>query len=845
MFHAVTDLERERLKALHDLRVLDTPPEKEFDEIARLASRVLGMPRAAISLIDGKRQWYKARIGIEAEEARREDSFCTHTVAQGSFLEVVDATADPRFENGRYVAGAPGIRYYAGAPLITVAGHCLGALCIFDTQARPPLSPSQRDILEDLARLAVERIETRTLRLESQIAARVIDTTSDAVLAVGHDGVLTAWNRAAERMFGYPAEHAIGRGLELILPAGPSAEAHYMGFARSVLGADPTLIGKTVELTARRAGDEEFPIELSLARWAGTSPEEDGGFAAIIRDISPRRALEAERDHARRFLRTVVDHLPAMLFVKDSISREYLLWNNAAEALFGRPAADIVGQVDTKLFPAGAAYRDRDSSALASGSIETYESAFERPDGRAVTVVTKRLIVDAPEPGRKYIVGLVEDVTDLRRSQDRVSRLALYDPLTGLFNRTSFTDRLEALIAERRSLAILTIDLDRFKAVNDQFGHLTGDMLLVEVGNRLRHLLGSDDMVARIGGDEFAVIAVLGAQRAARARGLSEAIADALARPYAIGGFAAHSGASIGIVLSPEDGSTVDGLRQAGDLALRAAKALGRGGVCFFNAEMDLAVKDRRVLESDLRIAVRNGDIHVHYQPVVAADTGKVASFEALARWTHPVRGAIGPDIFIGIAEESGLVAELGARVLAIACHDAAAWPEHLRIAVNLSPMQFESHDLVDTIARALTASGLAANRLQLEVTEGLVIRDVDNSFRILAELRALGVQILMDDFGIGYSSLSYFERFPFDKVKIDRSFVTKMATVPAARAIIEAVVGLGRTLGMGIVAEGVETEAQRDALTAIGCTHLQGYLFGRPQPVEAYGDMLTPDGVD
>ena len=452
---------------------------------------------------------------------------------------------------------------------------------------------------------------------------------------------------------------------------------------------------------------------------------------------------------------------------------------------------------------------------------------------------TKRIVLDAPEPGSKYILGLTEDVTDLRQTEARVLHLAHYDSLTGLFNRTSFVDRLDQLVDEGAAFAVLTIDLDRFKAVNDQFGHLTGDRLLIEVGNRLRRLVAPEDVVARIGGDEFAVI-VVDEAAASRAGQVANAVVASLSEPYAIDRFVAHSGASIGIVVSPEDGETVEALRQAADLALYRAKALGRGTISFFSADLDEAAADRRSLEADLRKAIDCRSIDVAYQPVISTMTGQISSFEALARWTHPERGPIGPDVFIAIAEECGLVGELGAQVLETACATAATWREEIRIAVNLSPVQFEDPGLVGKISDVLARTGLAANRLQLEVTEGLVIRDVDNTFRVLAELRALGIQILMDDFGVGYSSLSYFERFPFDKVKIDRSFVDKLSTSLAARAVIEAVVGLGKALGMGIVAEGVETSEQMRLLTELGCTHLQGYLFSAPQSAEAFSQVLA-----
>ncbi len=315
---------------------------------------------------------------------------------------------------------------------------------------------------------------------------------------------------------------------------------------------------------------------------------------------------------------------------------------------------------------------------------------------------------------------------------------------------------------------------------------------------------------------------------------MASALIDSIVEPYEIDRIVAHICASVGIAISPRDGGTVDELRQAADLALRQAKATGRGTVSFFNPDLEKAALDRRTLEAELRKAIASQEITVAYQPVLSTVTGQISSCEALARWTHPDGEQIPPDVFISIAEESGLISELGAQVLEIACATATTWAEDIRVAVNLSPMQFEKAGLVDQISDILERTGLEPNRLQLEVTEGLVIRDVDRTFRVLAELRALGIQILMDDFGTGYSALSYLERFPFDKVKIDRSFTQKVSSSPAAKAVIEAVVSLCKALGMGIVAEGVETQEQMELLSELGCTHLQGYYFSKPQPADA-----------
>ena len=342
--------EQERLRALASYGIVDSAPEREFDEITRLAALVLDVPSAAISLIDERRQWFKARTGIDFSETPREQAFCAHAVEAREFLEVVDATADARFADNPLVTCEGGIRFYAGAPMIVEGGQCLGTLCVFDATVRPPLSARQRQALEDLAQLAVERIEKRRNRIAGEIAANVVTATSDAVLAVGHEGRITFWNPGAEQMFGYPASRAIGQPLDLILPKGEMGAAHHRGFARAIAGGKTSLIGTTVDLHARRASNEEFPIELSLARWNGEGRDGDGGFAAIIRDITDRKTLEQDRASARTFLDTIIEQLPAMLFVKDSVTRRYLLLNKAGEEVIGRAASEVIGRTDRELF---------------------------------------------------------------------------------------------------------------------------------------------------------------------------------------------------------------------------------------------------------------------------------------------------------------------------------------------------------------------------------------------------------------------------------------------------------------------------------------------------------------
>jgi diguanylate cyclase (GGDEF)-like protein len=415
----------------------------------------------------------------------------------------------------------------------------------------------------------------------------------------------------------------------------------------------------------------------------------------------------------------------------------------------------------------------------------------------------------------------------------------MHDPLTDLPNRLAFGERLaEVLTAAARNhtgFALLCVDLDRFKEVNDLFGHGVGDQLLCEVGRRLTEAAGGA-YLARLGGDEFTVIAE-GPQPTAAAA-LAERLQSSIAEDIAIDGHSLRIGLSIGVAIYPQDGADAATLLVNADAALYRAKSEGRGAIRFFEADMDRKLRERRSLQRDLRIAVERNELSVHYQPQ-ASVTGEIIGFEALCRWQHHTRGMVPPSEFIPLAEESSLIITIGELVLAAACSEAATWSRPLQIAVNLSPLQFRYGDLPSMVRAVLQRTGLAPRRLELEVTEGILVHDFDRAVTILRRLKSLGVRIAMDDFGTGYSSLSYLHAFPFDKIKIDRSFVANLDRGAHSAAIIRAVVGLGRGLNLPVLVEGVETQDQLAFLSREGCSEVQGYLLGRPAPIAAYASFL------
>ncbi|MCW6512913.1 putative bifunctional diguanylate cyclase/phosphodiesterase [Lichenifustis flavocetrariae] len=426
--------------------------------------------------------------------------------------------------------------------------------------------------------------------------------------------------------------------------------------------------------------------------------------------------------------------------------------------------------------------------------------------------------------------------TELASSKEEANRLALHDTLTGLPNRAFLATHLAKALtqAEERDsmVAVLCLDLDRFKQVNDTLGHPTGDALLRAVADRLRTCLGESDIAARLGGDEFAIVqSRLG--RVEEAGTLAQRVVDTLSKPYVILGHQIMIGASVGIALAPIDTNDAGELLKMADIALYRAKSDGRGLFRVFERGMDTKLQARRALELDLRAAIELQQFELHYQPLVDVVSGQISGLEALIRWRHPERGMIGPDEFIPLAEETGLIVPIGAWVLHQACTDASAWPGDVKIAVNVSPAQFKGPELVTAVLDALILSGLHPPRLELEITETALLSDASGTVAVLHELRAKGVRIAMDDFGTGYSSLGYLRSFPFDKIKIDRCFVREIETSADCKAIVRAVTSLGVSLGISTTAEGVETSAQLEHVRAEGCDQVQGYLFSRPVPAK------------
>ncbi|MGZ5872101.1 MAG: bifunctional diguanylate cyclase/phosphodiesterase [Bradyrhizobium sp.] len=575
-------------------------------------------------------------------------------------------------------------------------------------------------------------------------------------------------------------------------------------------------------------------------------PLAQGGWVATMEDITERRNLEQERDRNNAFLLQIIDHIPSQITVKDARDRRYLLANQVAEVQFGLPRAEIVGKTAFDVFPKASAdiiAADDDKTLQSEGVLFLDERPWESQGLGKRFITSKRIGIKDQTGEARYIINVVDDVTDRRRADEKIAHLAHYDPLTDLPNRVLFREQVERELKRTSrgdQFALLYIDIDEFKGINDSLGHHVGDELLKVVAARLRSCIRETDLVARLGGDEFAVIQT-DVGSADDVVEFVTRIRDAIRQPYHCLGHQLSSDASIGIALAPQDGTDLDQLIKNADLAMYGAKADGRRTHRFFEPAMDASAKARLALQQDLRQALVEGGFEIHYQPVVDLRDDEVTGCEALLRWRHPERGMVSPAEFIPVAEDTGLIVELGEWVLKTACAEAANWPDHIRLAVNVSPVQLKCQTLALKVASALAASGFPAGRLELEITEAVLIRDDETALAILHQLRAIGVRIALDDFGTGYSSLSYLKRFPFDKIKIDRCFVSDIAEIDGSAAIVQAVVNIAAVRNIMTTAEGVETQQQKERLRVLGCTEMQGYLFSAAKPGPEVRRLFDP----
>jgi len=689
-----------------------------------------------------------------------------------------------------------------------------------------------------------QRKLSRQLASTKQFLESVLDNVPVCVAAKSiEDGRYIFANRAFERFSRFSRDNILGKRADEIFQTETAAR---------IEAADQAALNSPEgqfrnEFEVQRGSQKRV---LASTRVVARDDKKQPEFLiALFDDVTDRKSLSQELEDTKKFLELVVDNIPVSLIVERVSDGRYLLANRSAETILNRrredatglTAADIFNPREAKLIIA------RDEAAIKKRGLLTEEHPISTKDGLRL-FLTRRMTVldDAGEP--QYLIKTHEDVTDRRQTESRMAHMAYHDGLTDLPNRAAFLQALaqmiEACEGTDEEFAVLSVDLDGLKEINDVFGHAVGDKLLIEVSRRIQ-TSARGGVVARLSGDEFGLI--IDGKQPDAGKALAEQLAQALANEFPIDGKSVRIGVTTGISVFPHNGADAASLLANAGAALFRAKAKSRGSISVYEPEMDQQIRDRRVLHQDLSLAIKNGELSLHYQPQAMSRqtvaSSEVIGFEALARWLHPVRGFVPPGDFIPLAEESGLIVEMGEWILREACREAASWSMPLQIAVNLSPAQFMHGDLVGLVHSILLETGLAPGRLELEITEGVLIEDFDRGLALLRRLKALGVRISMDDFGSGYSSLSYLQAFPFDKIKIDRAFVMNLGRNPQSAAIVRAVIGLGHGLEMSIVAEGVETQEQLGFLADEGCDAVQGYFLGKPAPIGQYAALVGRGG--
>ncbi|MEJ4045847.1 EAL domain-containing protein [Erwinia sp. SLM-02] len=667
-----------------------------------------------------------------------------------------------------------------------------------------------------------------------------------AIYMLKPDGTVANWNTGAQRAKGYMPDEIIGKNFSCFY----SDQDQKKGLPQHGLGiARDTGRYESKGWRYRKDGSAFWAhVVIDAIR---TDSGELLGFAKITRDCTELREYEEQMREARElaerhsekmaalstFLDTIVTNIPSSVIVEDVVTREILLINGKAQQLLGGVQEDFVGKKLSQCMTLemGEYFMQLSDAAQRKGGMHRSERLLDS-HGRDRIINATASIIRGNDATHNYVLLIADDVTDQRAADARIHHMAHHDNLTSLPNRVLFSQRLnDALRAdreERKITATLCLDLDNFKNVNDALGHQVGDDLLRTVAVRLRSVLREQDTLARTGGDEFSIV-LPGLKQAEEAEIVASRLIETIRPPFNVDGHNLSVGLSIGIAIAERGISTPEHLLRCADMALYEAKRNGRNRFEYFTEQMGELAAKRRMIENDLREAISCRQLRLYYQPITNNQHQHIIGYEALMRWHHPEKGMIMPMDFIPIAEETGLIHSLGAYALHEACREAASWPDGQSVAVNLSPMQFKNSALVSVVEAALKESGLAPNRLEVEITESVLLDNTSVNIDILQKLKALGVRIALDDFGTGYSSLSYLRSFPFDKIKIDKSFINDMKDSREALAIIRAITGMSRSLDIQITAEGVESNEQFERLKEEGCTLFQGYYFGRPQPSE------------
>jgi diguanylate cyclase (GGDEF)-like protein/PAS domain S-box-containing protein len=876
--------EKKRLEVLYRYQLLDTLPESQFDEITQLAALICATPIATITLVDKDRQWFLSRIGITATETARAISFCAHAIRHDTLLIIPDTQQAPEFRDNPLVSGPPHLRFYAGAPLIAEDGLALGTLAVMDTVPRF-LSAQQQDALMTLSRDIVARFQSRRQLAElcRQIDAKndvadeltgayrrlcrragpsligrhadgaaladITETAKEADLSqlfinsipgifyvFDQCGKFLRWNKNFELVTGYSSTQIADAGAADIF--GNAGEKHAVATHIKQALADGSAILEVNVLTSQ---GEPLPYYLTARRieFAG-----EYCICGMGVDISERRASEEILRLRNRALEASIN---AIMITDAGGMIEYV--NPAFERITGYSLSEVLRRhfrflhrndnEQRGMAAVSSAYRLKEEGHALLRSYRRngdlfWNDFYVGPVANAEGVVT-------------HFIGVLNDITELKRYEERLEHQANYDPLTQLVNRNVLKDRISQAVASSRrhntGFTVGFMDLDNFKFINDSLGHGIGDELLKSASRRLATCMRAQDTIARYGGDEFAFVLIDAASEENVAI-LMDRVLKTIERPFEIGEHRLFISCSVGVSFYPKDGDDADTLLKNADTAMYRAKEAGRNNYQFYTPSMNERVRERLSLEAKLRQALNNEEFALHYQPKIDLASGMVVGVEALLRWNPADGDAVSPASFIPLAEETGLIVPIGEWVLDTACAHNKQMQElglpPIGVAVNISARQFDANTLRKSIVRALDTSGLDARYLELELTESLVMQNPDEVTRILLELREMGLRLAIDDFGTGYSSLSQLQRFPLDRLKIDQSFVRDIGADPNDAIIARAVISLGHSLGMSVIAEGVSNEEQLAFLRANGCDEMQGYLYSRPLPFTELMRLLT-----
>jgi diguanylate cyclase (GGDEF)-like protein/PAS domain S-box-containing protein len=713
----------------------------------------------------------------------------------------------------------------------------IAALAILVVAAGTLLVIGQFKNYVSLERARAEKIEAKILREQSLRLDAALSNMSQGLIMFDSAARLVVCNDRYREMCKLPPD--------LAKPGCRFVDILKHRLTNGTFSGNPEqyVDGLMAAIAKGKAGSREITTGDGHIILVVNQPMAGGGWVATHEDITDRKRIEGELVRTKQFLDAIIENVPVPIIVKDPHERRFSLINLASEKCFGISRTKMLGKTVQEIFSKNDAdiVSVHDNEALQSERplfTDTYKLCTPHNGTRLLTATRVAIRDDSGKP--EHLLTVLDDVTERKRIEQNIVHLAHYDTLTDLPNRATFKKTIDATLERARAsgeqFAVLSIDLDRFKEANDTYGHMTGDALLCEVARRLQAAAGGA-FIARIGGDEFVLIMMDRALPAA-----AEALADRLLATFGddfeVEGHRLKLGMSIGGAIYPTDGTDAKTLMANADVALYRSKAEFRGSALFYELEMGNRLRERQAIQEDLRLAIDRGELLLHYQPQLKM-SGETVGFEALVRWQCPKRGMVSPGTFIPIAEESGLIVPLGEWVLREACREAASWPQPLSIAVNVSPIQFRQGDLPSLVHSILLETGLAPGRLELEVTESVMVNDFSHAVSILNRLKSLAVRIAMDDFGTGYSSLSYLQSFRCDKIKIDRIFINDLESNYHSRAIVRAVVGLGQSLNLPVLAEGVETKAQHDYLVQEGCDEVQGYLTGRPLPIADYARLV------